>query len=199
MAKSKTNWNTLIALLAIVVIAAIGLLTSFVPKISGAAEGNVSVTLAGAASITLTDSIVDFGTGTVTGDYAFLDSNSTSHENWTVTTQGSNGWPSQTDYIVIQNNGNVNVGIQIFASKTASDFIGSNAEQYFAGVDDSGACASGLARSYTTLTTTPTTLCGSLNWPPSPNSLRVAFKLKIPSTASTGPKTNTITFSAYQV
>jgi len=203
MAKSKTNWNTLIALLAIVVIAAIGLLTSFVPKTSGAAEGLVNFTISGALSITLPNSIVDFGTGYVTlGDtYAILDSNSTSPTGWTSTANGVDGWPSNTDYIVLENNGNVNANVTIKANKTASEFVGgTNPAQWYAAMDnEAGSCTGDLQSDYADLTTSETNLCSSLGYADSADTLNVMFKLQVPSDASPAAKSNTITFTAYQV
>jgi len=203
MAKNKTNWNTLIALLAIVVIAAIGLLTSFVPKTSGAAEGLVNFTISGALSITLPNSIVDFGTGYVTpgNTYAILDSNSTLPTGWTSTANGVDDWPSNTDYIVVENNGNVNANVTIKAEKTANDFIGgTNPAQWYAAMNnEDSSCTSNLQSDYADLTTSETNLCENLGYADSADTLNVMFKLRVPSDASPAAKSNTITFTAYQV
>jgi len=168
---------------------------------AGNNTGEIRITIESVLSITLPDALVDFGTGYVASGYtyAILDSNSTELQNWTVVENGSNGWPSNTDYIILENNGNIYANVTIKANKTASEFIGgTNPEQYFAAMDnESGSCQNNLQSDYTELQTSENTICGNLSYANDADSLRIMFKLKIPSDATPDVRSNIITFIAY--
>ncbi|MEM2874317.1 MAG: hypothetical protein QW063_02655, partial [Candidatus Nanoarchaeia archaeon] len=164
--------------------------------------GNINVTIGESLSITLIDNLVDFGTGYVTSGYVYadIDSNSTDTGNWTSTANGADGWPSNTDYMTLENNGNVDANVNISAGSTAATFIGGTnpAQWYAAKNNETGSCEGTLQSTYTSLLTTQTVLCTDLQTESTNDAIDIMFKLRIPSDATPTAKSNTITFTAVQ-
>jgi hypothetical protein len=207
MAKHNDNHVAIFALILIGAFIASALFALGKPSISGAAgsgTGLVNVTVGTLLSVIMRDSAVEFGTGYVTSPqtYAMLDSNSTTLNNWTNTSTGAGGWPVSTDFIVIENNGNSNVAINISAASNASSFIGGSSsggpsEEYFSFDNESNSCTGSLQTNYTTLTTAQSNACTVLAFADDNDAINVYFRLKIPSDAATGLKSNTITFTGF--
>ena len=129
MAKNENN-SAIFVLILISAFIAFALFTLGAPSISGAAgsgSGQVTVTIGSLLSVVMQKSSVDFGTGYVTSPnaYALIDSNvsSVTGTNWTNSSNGANGWPASTDFLVIENNGNSNVAeLEIELTEIDSDF-----------------------------------------------------------------------------
>lgn len=76
--------------------------------------GVVNVTIQSSASILFTTTLLDFGNGTVNTSRATLDSEGTvSGGTWAATSTG----------LVLENNGNVDINLTLYANKTAAQFI----------------------------------------------------------------------------
>jgi hypothetical protein len=200
------KYNTaVIALIMIGIIAAMGL---FAPKPMGgyhtlydtAPTGQVNLSIGESLSITLIDKLVDFGTGHVAPNNgsAVIDSAvASAGDNWTSSAPGVDGWPGLTDYMTLENNGNVDANVVIAAGSDAATFIGgsSPAQNYEGAENESGSCTGSLQSSYAALTTGQTNLCSSLAFGDSADALNIFFKLTVPSDATPTQKTNTITFT----
>jgi hypothetical protein len=216
--------NNLIAglLVVAIVISGFGLLTVAnmgrqVAITGGATTGvgaaNVSIT--GAVSIELIPgrTAIDFDAGTLDGvartiatttvNYGTFDDGS--EGNGTDQTGCSNTEATCAYPLVVRNIGNVNVSLNITASKTAASFIGgaSGQLQEFLGKEnESATCGKdwtgggGFGEgTYTTLTTSETVVCTSMDFIPAANEIRLHLRLTIPADA-VGTKAETITLGA---
>jgi hypothetical protein len=204
------NDNTAVfALILVGIVAVIGLfalrpMSGYYAVSANTTGGLLNITIGTALSITLIDNLVDFGTGYVnSGDaYAIVDSNDTASGtagNWTSTADGAGGWPgASTDYMTLENNGNVDAKVNISASANAATFIGGTSPaQNYAGADnEAGSCVAGLQSAYTALTTSQKVLCTNLTYGAANDAVDIMYKLTIPSDATPSAKSNTITFSA---
>jgi hypothetical protein len=201
------NDNTAVfALILVGIVAVIGLfalrpMSGYYAVSDNSTAGLLNITIGTALSITLTDALVDFGTGYVNSGstFAIVDSNvSAAGDNWTSTAGGAGGWPASTDYLTLENNGNVDAKVNVSASKSAATFLGgtSPAQNYSAQDNQAGSCTGTLQTTTTELKTTQTSLCTNLTYASANDALDIAFQLKVPSDATPAGKTNTITFSA---
>ncbi|MEM2874198.1 MAG: hypothetical protein QW063_02015, partial [Candidatus Nanoarchaeia archaeon] len=90
--------------------------------------------------------------------------------------------------------------VNISAGSTAATFIGgTNPAQWYAAADNESVSCDGILQSdYTSLLTTSTSVCTSLRYNDTSDTINIMFKLRIPSDASPAAKANTITLSAVQ-
>jgi hypothetical protein len=112
-------------------------------------------------------------------------------------------WSYNRSYMNLENDGTVNVRINVSADKNAANFIGgtSPAFQIKGVATETGAC-SNLQTNYFSVpnsTQTPVTLCYSLNFSNWKDGFEIPVKLKIPTDAPPGARNSTITFSASKV
>ncbi len=148
-------------------------------------EGIVNVTIETSASINFTTALLDLGNGTVTPGQAAIvssDGSGAANQFWT----GNQA----TGELVIENNGNVNVSLDLRADEEAATFIGGSSGQEFAilvAENESGSCASITSYStYTAITTADLEACSELGTDEAANSLTIDARLTIPDDSITG-------------
>ena len=131
---------------------------------------------------------LDWGSGTVTDpSYALLVTNGTS-------TGGS--WDPLTEGFIINNSGNVNVNLTVWAADDADSFIGGsgalfqyNLTNY---IEDSCASGSHYFSTFVDFSTTETAACDNFTYG-SANQLRMDLLLLIPINADPTQKSTTVT------
>lgn len=235
MKKNTGNERTIIVLLVLLVIFTIGgivmnyILLSSVPtlEVTGRVTDSVSsvtLTQAGAAGLTLTDSAVAYGSGyfnaTCTGawGYSTLDSNLT-YGNGTGSVYGAISpycWVNTTailtarDAHVIQNNGSVKVNLSatssnanpeaetLFCGGSGCPFTSVAAVKMLSYNNEVGSCATGLTSGYENLLTASANatvgLCDALDFMDSNDTIEVYFNLTVPRDAIATAKTLTVVY-----
>jgi hypothetical protein len=175
----------------------------------GSTTATASVNLSEESSIIVSGSI-DFGTGRVnrTQVNATLDSAAGTFVGAELgnANPSNNNWvdPSKwSRYIAVENDGTVNVSVNITADKKASQFMGGTGPEFqLKGIaTEAGSCAT-LNTTYTNVpnsTETPYAICNVLNFAQSNDTFNVSARLVVPSDAISGQKNTTITFSASKV
>jgi hypothetical protein len=168
--------------------------------------GEANLTVETSATINFTNGSINWGNGKVNFGVAAA---SLDTEGLTGAVVGGN-WTAQTG-LNIENIGNVNVSIKIAAGKTNDTFIGGNLPVYRLNVTEieSGSClnSTGGTAHLTNInrsivvntTTTGTIFCYILPFTDSYDKIRVDINLTVPSDASTGAKTDTLTATATAV
>ena len=160
--------------------------------------GPVTFNATSEVSIKVTGSI-DWGNGRVnsTATSATLDSNAGTVVGGT--------WSAITKYIVIENDGTVNISVNLSAdgSNNAAGLVGGTSPtfQMKAIETESGACAGTLGTTYTDVPSSaeiPFNICDLLQYGLTVDQFNVSAKLVIPSDAPAGARNATITFSATQ-
>ncbi len=158
------------------------------------ATGNVSINLTGETSIMVKYNI-NYGSGRVDPDKssAVLDSSLANATNGT--------WVFKPQYLYIENDGTVNVSVNITSSKTAASFIGGTNPEFKAKgkTTEANACAGTLQMSYFNVTNTSRSICSLLQFGNSFDTFNVSTRLLIPSDAPTGYKESVLTFTAKKV
>jgi hypothetical protein len=123
-----------------------------------------------------------------------------------LTVDGSSSWKSNAckgfsstapQPLIIENQGNTNLGIQVATDKSAQDFIGgTNSKfEYIVTNNEANSCASTpKPSSWTDVNTTSpgTTVCNNLGFTDSADSIKISIKVTIPTDAS-GSKGATFT------
>ena len=155
-----------------------------------------SVNLTQEISIAVTGNI-DFGTGRVNADAP----NATLDSNAGTVTGGS--WTPIEDYINIENDGTVNITLNVTAEEdnNAAGLIGGTSPEFKikGNITESGACAGTLVQTWTSMpnsTESPINICNLLNFAQSSDEFNVSVKLSIPNDAEAGSRNATLTFSA---
>ncbi len=104
---------------------------------------------------------------------------------------------------VVENQGNVNVSINVTSSATAAQFIGgTNPVFQMWGVDKkAGSCATGLVAkgSAFNLSSAGSLVCGNLQYPDASDTIDAYMTITIPSDAPVAANSATITFTSTQV
>lgn len=182
-------------------------LTGLVTSQEGTAKINVSTVV----DIELEDTVIDFGTGHV-NDSA-LDHNCIMNtEQGPIDTTESNDclgdWNSITDYMWIQNEGNVPISLTVNSGLDASGFITGSSPSFQVksvvdstdangpGDDSTASCSAGAALDTYSELGGDVTLCDSLGYEDSGDELVMYAKATVPSDAATGSRTTTWTFTA---
>ena len=172
--------------------------------------GVVNLTIAASVSINVTGDI-EFGVGTVAGttqDFADLFSN-----NGTV--RGGN-WTFSSQFITIENDGTVNVTLNVRSDKNATGFIGGGIEgteneprfEFFIQNQEDDSCAFikngsafgvGNFTNYNGTGNEELVVCNSFDFSSASDLLNFSTFVRVPITAPTGLKTATVTFTAAQI
>ena len=176
-----------------------GGITGFATEQSGTANLSITQTVA----IYLSDSNIQFGPGIV-------NTSITAYNNATLLSNKTNARPLGTwdwtsaDYFTLENIGNVDTNISVYAEDPDS-WIGGGAATgsiplplaWFAMTnEESGACTGTQADTWTTLDeTTNQTVCDELSSIGTSNEINISVKVLIPSNATDGSKTNTVIFT----
>lgn len=194
--------------LAVIVVAAIVvtlgstalILRMGAPVITGMAitqAGTASFNITSVTSIAIPDALIDFGQGAVTAGEASA----------TIDTDGTNtSWEGTVpnDMFVIENDGNIDIDINVNATVDADGFIGGTADinSFKWKVDkteagEASACQTSGMDAYEEVTTTTNTLfCGNLSSIDAADLVAMDLQLVIPSDAVPGSKSASINFIA---
>ena len=207
MADSK-----ILTVLAVVVVIAslfsIGLVYMSARSLFSAISGYATST--GVANLSVeTTVVINFTTNTISWGSGRVDSgassaglntfetNNVSGGNWTLTTPGG---------LRLQNLGNVNVTLNLSATKSAATMIGGTSPGYKWNISnvESGSCRNATGTVETPLlfnfydpNTTTTEFCRFFKFADSADTVRIDFNLTIPSDSLTGVLTDTITATAF--
>lgn len=167
-----------------------GVLTGFASD-----TGEASVTVSSSANLNFTTNSTDWGSGAVneTADFALLYTNGTIIDG---------GWSSNTQFLVLENIGNINVTLNFSSNKNASTFIGGTTPlfQILVNNNETNSCSNftGFNAAYQDINASAVSCCNNFAYGTN-NSLNVDIKLKIPSDATAGSKSAIITASAEAV
>ena len=182
--------------------------SSLVTRISGYATstGQANITVESHALANFTTNYVSWGSGRVSVGQTFavlntMETNNVTNGNWTLNTNGFR----------IENNGNVNVSIDLLAGKSAAQFIGGTNPGYQWNVSNVEAMSclnstggnmssSGFGTWATVNNTNPgTRMCDRLFFSDSNDLIRIDLNLSIPYDSSQGALTDTLTATATSV
>ena len=180
-------------------------------KISGFASsttGVANLTVASVASINFSIDSIEWGAGTVTAGLTRSGLNtygSVTGGNWTARSSG----------LVIENNGNVNITLNLSTGKTNDTFIGGSSPSYKWNItqNETNSClnASGIfglvgggtsnlnLGQFYNVNTTSTIFCNVMMFADSSDQVRIDINLSIPQDSKTGLLTDTITAGAVAV
>jgi hypothetical protein len=176
----------------------------FFNTISGYAtsSGEVNLTVESDATATFTTSQINWGSGRVNSGQQSaglntFETNNVTNGNWTL--QNSGG-------LRIQNNGNVNLTLNLSGSKTAAQMIGGTNPSYKWNISnvEAGSCrnssggTTGLQlNTFFNVNTSSVLFCDFFHYNNSQDSIRIDFNLTIPSDSFTGSLGDTITAVAF--
>ncbi len=165
--------------------------------------GQTNFTIQSDIQIVFTTSQINFGTGAVNN----TDGAPTICENCTLNSEGTRLYNCSGFNVVntgfrIENQGNLNVSLNISSNETVAQFVGGNstvrAFQWKMEENETGACGAGLAPgTYSTVTVTNTTACTDFKTGAA-NTLNMEIQIRIPQNASTGTRDATITAWGYE-
>jgi len=152
-----------------------------------------NLTISSQAVITFTNETTNWGTGNV--DEAALSA--------TLDTEGTvtdGDWTPNYVSLILQNDGNVNVILNLSVGKSAASFIGGSADggptyKLKISANDTGSCPANSLVTYTTATTALMPGCASLAFADASDSINLDVQLKIPQDA-VGTKGDIITATA---
>lgn len=163
---------------------------------AGSGEGPVSLNLTSEVSIKV-ENAIDFGNGRVWANStnATLDSDAGTVQ-WGT-------WAAGKKYIKVENDGTVNISVNVTADQNAATFIGgTNPSFKLKAVEtETGACAGTLVTTYTDVpdgTEDPINICDLLMYGLGEDEFNVSVRLVVPSDAPAGQRNTTLTFSAVQ-
>lgn len=177
---------------------------NFVQTISGYATSTAeaNLTVESDATVTFTTSLVSWGSGRVnTGEnnasLNTFETNNVTRGNWTLQTAGG---------LRLQNNGNLNLTLNLSGTKTAAQMLGGTFPQYRWNISNVEAysCRNATGgmdylaiNNFYDVNTTTTLFCSFLRFDNSNDSLRIDFSLIVPSDSLTGALQDTITATAF--
>ena len=192
---NKTNTFLLIGSIVIVVLAIINFSFNldFMETLTGSATdtGDVNLTLDAAASISFNVSELDWGQGSVdeNSDYAWLVSNGT--------VVGGTSFDTVTQGLKVQNDGNINLTVNLSAGNYNATFIGGNEPVYKWKPEDNetDSCVGGV--SFATFSHVPdgkeVVICANFGFLDTKDSLNVDIELHVPEDATAEAKGSIIT------
>lgn len=173
-------------------------------SISGYATstGEVNLTVESDATATFTTSQINWGSGRVNSGQSSaglntFETNNVTNGNWTL--QNSGG-------LRIQNNGNVNLTLNLSGGKTAAQMIGGTGPSYRWNISnvESGSCRNSTGgtsnlplNNFYDVNTTTALFCSFFHFDNAQDSLRIDFNLTIPSDSLTGSLGDTITATVF--
>ena len=167
------------------------------------ASGEANLTISETVSITLLDGKIEFGSGIVNTTLAA--------QNATLISNHTNAFPRGTwdwtaaDTFVIQNNGNIEANVSVYAEDPTSWIGGTLPNAWFAvSGGEGGIAASCTGDPQTTWdalnNTINETVCSELEYDPANRELNVSVKVQVPFDAPTATelKQNTVIFYAFK-
>lgn len=172
--------------------------TDFITGFAGSDTGEASVEIVGAISINFSVNSTDFGSGAVNTSapnpgYALLFTNGT-------VTYGN--WSSNTQFLVLENVGNLNVSFDLNATNGADGFIGGSGPLYQVKIsnNESNSCnGTSNFTDYHDINVSAQLGCSLFQFHDTKDELNLDIKLKIPSSATPGTKSSTIIATAIAV
>lgn len=209
MAKENNNTIILLAILA-VILAFIALVSVFYSVaiytgITGKATaiGAANLTIITEAAINISNSSVEWGQGRVSVDAAAAVLNTSSG-----TVSGGN-WSAVKVGLLVQNNGNINVTLDLSSSSgngtiflgNSSSYVGYewNISNYKAGACGSPGFGRNVFSPVNTSNGLNTRVCSQFNWISTADVMEIDFNVVIPNDIETGIKKDTITVTATAV
>jgi len=168
-----------------------------VSDISGAVvdTGYANLSIESFANINFTTDTIDWGSGVVdTGQTeAYLDTKA-----GTVT---NGNWTTNSDGLVLENIGNVNVSLVMAAGKTAADFVGGTNPDYDWLFEEigSGSCVNSSTIGTFQDTNSSFTVCDVFAYEDAKDDLKIHINLTVPYNSKTGAQSDTITATATAV
>ncbi len=154
-------------------------------------QGNVSINLSSETSILVKQNI-NFGSGRVNSTLA----NATLDSSQASAYGGTWNWLNP-QYVYVENDGTVNISVNITASDNATAFVsGTNPKYQIKGiVTEPNSCTENFNTTYFDLKNMSQSLCGLLRHAHTVDSFNISIKLVVPSDASAGIRTSTLTFT----
>lgn len=191
----KKHYTPLIVILAVLIVFIVGLFITGT-GISGfltAYNGTTTVVVAQGASIVLDDGAIDIGTCTPNASGVNLTSNQS-----TVDEQCTGGvYP---DYMLVRNNGNLDINISVIGNFTAAQFLSGStpfAPEYaygFINESDVSGCDGVLNGTYEEFDTSDQLGCANLTYV-NTQGINLSVQMFIPADATAGTLSSTIQFT----
>ena len=192
--------NNILAILLVIAIV-IGLIGFFIPKkIVGKVTdtGALQVTVSELTAINFTDDVINWGTGNVKEGYTYCEMDTEGNMG-----SGCEGFTNQNNGFTIENIGNVDVILQLATGKNADELIGGSNPlyQYKVVEAESGSCDGLYPSTYTNVNSTSPgdTICSAFYAEDRMDSVYIHVKVRIPSDAPPGTKSDTFTATATYV
>ncbi len=177
---------------------------SFIGTFSGyaASTGEANLTVESDATIAFTTSQINWGSGRVNAGQSSaglntFETNNVTNGNWTLQAGGG---------LRIQNNGNVNLTLNLSGTKTAAQLVGGTGPSYRWNISnaETGSCpnSSGGTTSlpldtFYDVNTSTALFCTFFHYDNTQDSIRIDFNITIPSDSSTGALGDTITATVF--
>lgn len=143
--------------------------------------GVVNVTIETLAALDFTTSLLDFGSGAVSGGAPGATLSSVGAGS---VTDGT--WSTQSGQLVLENIGNVNVTLNLTSNKTVDNFIGGTSPTFKAVITEVEAGSCNGTQSFETLNNINTTqqiACDILGYADAADSINIDFEIYIPNNA----------------
>ncbi|MBT3398348.1 hypothetical protein HOA55_01620 [archaeon] len=162
------------------------------------ASGSINLTVSNYTIINFTTSTINWSSGQVddSASYAILDTaaGNVTDGNWTAVSNG----------FVVENIGNVDVIFNLSFGKTAATFLGGTSPEYKFNVTNSEASSCTAASGFTLgawneVSSGQIAVCSNLSYSPSSDSIRIDFKLQIPSDSYIDTRGDTMTATIEEV
>jgi hypothetical protein len=203
MPKNKKNKLDTIQLVGYFAIAVIIIsLVNFGMVLTGnVTTGIVNITVETSAAINFTTFLIEFGSGAV----APAQANATLDTSAGVNNVTNGNWTGNTQGLILENIGNINVSVNLTATKNATEYIGGASPLFQFNVtnNETGSCLNSSGGTdglnlgnYSNLTSATSFVCGKLRYPQASDTIRIDIKLVVPSDSFTGILTNTVTATA---
>jgi hypothetical protein len=164
--------------------------------------GEVNLSVEFDATVTFTTSQINWGSGRVNLGYSSaglntFETNNVTNGNWTLQNAGG---------LRLQNNGNINVTLNLSGTKTAAQFIGGTGPTYKWNISnaETGSCRNSTGGTsnlpldvFYNVNTTTALFCTFFSYQDSQDSIRIDFNLTVPSDSFTGALGDTITATVF--
>lgn len=163
-------------------------------NITGRATGTANLTIEGTTRINFTTSNINWASGTVGEDRTYATLNTSADANAVI---GGN-WTSNTAGLILENNGNVNITLDLAAGKTATTLLGGTGPSYSWNISNTEPFSCNETGMNAGLdifeeVNTSARACGVFGFLDAADEIRIDIALVIPYDSSTGTLGDTIT------
>ena len=168
------------------------------------AQGTVTFSVNESVSIALLDDNVDFGQ-CLLNTSGIVSYQSNEVNGTTVSGFSCDGLSDGVDYMVLENDGNVDVLVNLSSNVSGTEFINSPTSRgafwFMATENETNSCGSGLANSWVNITQAAQNygVCSNLTNINDNDALNIWFRLDLPDDTAVGTRDAQITFSAVKV